>query len=107
MLFAVQFSYRVAMAPLPTLFITACSKSKESNRDICIQSIFTVLTTNLEIAQKEFGGIIIANEPTSVTHDIAKAKSNDFVTVCTSLHFKTMNDLKSFIAKTTPGAQLF
>lgn len=107
MLFAVQFSYRVAMAPLPTLFITACSKSNEANKDICIKSIFTVLTTNLEIAQKEFGGIIIANEPSAVTHDLARAESNNYVTVCTSLHFKTIDDMKSFIEKTTPGAQLF
>lgn len=107
MLFAVQFSYKVAMAPLPTLFITACSKSNQSNKDICIQSIFTILTTNLEIAQKEFGGIIIANEPSSITHDLARAESNNYVTVCTSLHFKTIDDLKLFIEKTTPGAQLF
>lgn len=102
MLFAVQFSYRVAVAPLPTLFITALSKIDKVSRDICIKSIFTVLSTNLEIAQKEFSAIIITNEPTAITHDLSKASSKDFVTACCSLHFKTMEDLKAFIAKTTP-----
>ena len=106
MFFAVQFSYRIALTPLPTLFVTVYSKTNETAREACIKSIFTVLTANLEIAQKQYGGIIIGNEPTAITHDLSKASSNDFVTVCTSLHFKSIEDIKAFIAKTTPGAQM-
>lgn len=103
MLFAVQFSYKIALAPLPTLFITACSKSDRTNKQICMRAIFSVLTSNLELAQKEYKAIIISNEPSAMTHDLKQAHSDNYITICCSLHFKTIDDIKEFIAKTTPG----
>ena len=103
MFFAVEFQYRIAPYPIPTLFVTAYSKSKQFERQECINTIFSVLVPILERAEKEYNAVFIANEPNRITHALEQANTEEAVVICSSMHFKNMEDIKGFLNTIKPG----
>lgn len=97
MFFAVEFQYRIALLPVPTLFITASSMTRGHAREDCMKVIFASLVPQLECAEKKYKAVFIANEPNNITHDLERAKTQDAVVACASLHFLSMSDIKSFL----------
>lgn len=104
MIFSVRFAYRVALAPMPTLFITATTKCKFEGKTQGVSNVFTALVPLLEKARKDYGAILIPNEPNEITHDLSRAHLQEIVVACVSMYFKSHEDIRGFISAIDPGA---
>lgn len=100
MMFAIELSYRVALFPYPTVFVAAYSKSKSGE---CINVMFSTIVPILERVTNEFNAILIANEPSQVTHNLEPARLKEGVFVCSSLQFRGIEEMNKFLSTAKSG----
>lgn len=98
-MFAIEFKFRVALYPFPTVFIAAYSKSRDYE---CITAMFGSLTPILERAEKEYNAKFIVNEPTSSTHGLENAKLEQGVFLCSTLKFSNIKEMDKFLETVKP-----
>ena len=96
-MFDIVFTYKVALFPYPSVFITASSEVPATFLLQVKKDIISNIVDMLERAQKNYKAIVIVNEPTEHTHNLNFSKSKNGIAVYCSLQFQSINDMYTFI----------
>lgn len=98
-MFDIVFTYKVALFPYPSVFITAFSEVPAIFLGQVEKDILSNIIDILGRAQKNYNAIVIVNEPTAHTHNLNFTKNNNGVAVYCSLQFRSINEMYTFIQK--------
>lgn len=97
-MFDTVYTYKIAILPFPTVFITAFS---EIQTTLISQALSNILSDVLELmdkAQKKYKAVFVLNEPTATTHNLNMNNSKNAVAVYCSLKFQSLKDMNEFLA---------
>lgn len=96
-MFAIKLSYRIALFPYPLLFITLYTDCEKELKELAKNIIISVLLPIIDKAKHKYNAVDVPIEPTTTTHALEFDDSEPTVTVCCSLRFNKIEDIKRFV----------
>ena len=97
MMFNTIYTYKVAIFPFPSIFISAFSEVPLKNIYEATQIVTKDIVRLMDKAQQDYHAALIANEPTAQTHNLNFDNAKSGVAVYCSIKFQSVVEMNKFL----------